>query len=75
MFAFVRIGDGGDFGVVKHFGPSSGLMAPVSGRCYFKLWILCNMYFAFVFIMLSCLFLAAMLSPAWKGLTSLLSCV
>ena len=29
----------------------------------------------FVFVMLSCLFLAALWSPAGKGLTSLLSCV
>ena len=32
-------------------------------------------YLCFVFVMFSCLFIAAVLSPAGKGLTSWLSCV
>ena len=33
-------------------------------------------YLCFVFVMLSCrLFIAVLWSPAWKGLTSLLSCM
>ena len=32
-------------------------------------------YLCFVFVMLSCLFIAALKSPAGKGLTSWLSCV
>ena len=35
----------------------------------------CYLCFMFVFVMLSCLFLAALWSPAGKGLTSRLSCV
>ena len=35
----------------------------------------CYLCFIFVFVMLSYLFLAALLSPAGKGLTSWLSCV
>ena len=40
------------------------------------LWILfCYLCFTVVFIILSCLFLAALWSPAGKGLTSWLSCL
>ena len=41
------------------------------------LWIflLCYLCFMFVLVMLSCLFFAALSSPAWKGLTTWLSCV
>ena len=35
----------------------------------------CYLCVMFVFAMLSCMFLAALLSPAGKGLTSWLSCV
>ena len=35
----------------------------------------CNLCFMFVFVMLSCLFIAALRSPAGKGLNSWLSCV
>ena len=38
------------------------------------LWNICVIY-VFVFVMLSCLFIAALWSPAGKGLTSWLSCV
>ena len=35
----------------------------------------CFCYLCFVFVMLSCLFVAALWSPAGKGLPSWLSCV
>ena len=35
----------------------------------------CYLYFMFIFIMQSCLLLASLLSPAGKGLISLISCV
>ena len=35
---------------------------------------LCYLYFMFIFVMLSCLFLAAVCSPAGKKLTSWFSC-
>ena len=37
--------------------------------------LFCYLCFVFVFVMLSCLFLAAVCPPASKGLTSWLSCV
>ena len=36
---------------------------------------LCYLCFMFIFVMLSCLFLAALCSPAGKGLTSWFSCM
>ena len=40
------------------------------------LWILfCHSCFIFIFVVLACLFLAVLWSPAGKGLTSWLSCV
>ena len=39
------------------------------------LWIFCHWCFTFVFIIMSCLFLEPLWSPARKGLTPWLSCV
>ena len=39
-------------------------------------WILlCDLFFMYLFVIMSLLFLAALYSPAGKGLTSWLSCV
>ena len=62
--------------LARHFMPcESGLSPPVNiPRCYF----FCGSFLLVmlhVCVVLSCLFLAALWSPAGKGLTSWLSCV
>ena len=56
------------------FIPSSDMFADRS-KAVLLLWNFCYLCFMFVFIMLPCLFLTALRSPAGKGLTSWLSCV
>ena len=54
------------------FKHSSDFLRTVPRECFFRGYIL---FFAFVFVVKSCLFLAALWSPARKELTSWLSCV
>ena len=61
--------------LLNMFGPS-GEFFTVRSKAVLLLWILfCYLHFMFVFVMLSCLFLVALWSPAGKGLTSWLLCV
>ena len=64
----------GEVGAVKHVKPSS--ICSDRFMVVLLLWIIFIIYVScFVFVILSCLLLAALWSPVGKGLTSWLSCV
>ena len=55
------------------FKPSSNFFTDRSNAVRLSVDFFCYLCFVFVFVKLSCLFLAALRSPAGKGLTSWLS--
>ena len=57
-----------DFGIMKLVPSFSKIILLTVPRLYFFVDHLCNL--CLVFVMLSHLFIAALWSPAWKGLTS-----
>ena len=63
----IHIRKKGEFGNVKHIKPSNDFLTERFRRCFF-----CGSFllFVFVFVILPCLFLAALWSPVGKGLTS-----
>ena len=63
LFVLIHIRNKGEVSAVKH------------GKAVLLLWIIIVICVSFRTVMLSCLFLAALWSPAGKGLTSWLSCM
>ena len=58
-----------EVGTVKKIKPSEDNLLTIPRRCFF-VDPFCHICFRFIFVMLSCLFLAAFKSPAGKRLTS-----
>ena len=56
------------------FKPFSKIIFTDHSKAVLLLWIIFGIY-VFLFVMLSCLFIASILSPAGKGLTSWLPCM